>query len=1204
MDLANPGENNRDMWYTYDSMNRFIINQGILSGKRGAPGTQIIQGTGNLINYDQAGRRVSSSYDSVGTTETYTYDVNGYLQFINVDGIQRAENIYAANGQLLEKKEWRTAAELAVTDAERNNLSNPNALQISSDILYEYDGDGLSKKETYLHRNNGSVGITYGYDLAGNLSNTSTFGETNNTTTTYGYELWDDYKRSRITTDSSKTSAGYSQFIYDVNGNITQAIDAFDSRRLFYATNSKGQIVKRTETGIAEGKSYKRLQQYYYANGIGIGDAGDFGPSRTNYAKRIAESADSYKLNYIGDLGEDATDAQNDAIKAISKERKSRILKPVYSSDFDANFIPIDTNSSSPGSYTVRPGDTLQSIAANVFGDGSLWYLLADANGIDSSGKLSAGMELILPKSVNNIRNNTETFRPYDATQTLGNTSPTLPNPPDQRKCSGAAQIALIVVVAVITYYTAGLIGPSIGGVLGTAIGGFVGAYVGNAVGQELAILGGYQNEFDAEAARKAGYRGAATAALFGGPTEGVPSVSTDLAGFGQAVLTNATQSFVSSAVFQLIEDRDIDWEEARNEAKIGGIVSGINLGVSAFSARPAGSRTTGGQGAGQRAGPVKIPEFSFTNIVRNSVGSYVNNAARALVGDALFDDEKYDINSKRLRSIAINSVGTAIAGEITRRYPLDPPENASGGLFGEATPATRSFFGLEDPTSPLNLGNVGATTLGGLMGGFVGDGLDALGELIQPAATTNTANFSLASGEQVFVDESGFIPAKGVFVNQLAGGRSSSLIDEMLAFAQEKATLVNGRDIPFNLQASLDAREAFVTGGRTSQINLGPVIRRVADEPGAGVGLSDAEADTIFDSMDAFNQVGAFAFKPDPASQNKINTLRDKLSQFKLTEAQLNSAERPLGFSPTENTLARGRLLREQNASFRNFALEITDTANTLLNSSDDELSGILGNDQSLQELLFVAGIENASFADNLTDQRQQLVDGLYSLGNDYAQNILPSTLEFAINNKITLAENGSNRAAVDLVLATADRFAESGEVSFLAATLPFLPFAQLPDYETSRRIVDNASRYKLITNDVRQDLINGISLATSQATVDGAISIAGLYTKAGQVLLGGDALFSSNDAEAAKFNLLRKLGRSVKAGVNGSKNVADLAAGRLRGAVAGKVPDLSTVRLNSRADFRAASKNPQPNTVYEFDGISYRTDELGRGVSSSGQL
>ncbi|MDP2571616.1 DNA/RNA non-specific endonuclease [Vibrio penaeicida] len=44
--------------------------------------------------------------------------------------------------------------------------------------------------------------------------------------------------------------------------------------------------------------------------------------------------------------------------------------------------------------------------------------------------------------------------------------------------------------------------------------------------------------------------------------------------------------------------------------------------------------------------------------------------------------------------------------------------------------------------------------------------------------------------------------------------------------------------------------------------------------------------------------------------------------------------------------------------------------------------------------------------------------------------------------------------------------------------------------------------------------------------------------------------------------------------------------------------------VYLDSRAEFREVSKNPQPNTTYEFDEFSYRTDELGRGVSTSGQL
>lgn len=46
------------------------------------------------------------------------------------------------------------------------------------------------------------------------------------------------------------------------------------------------------------------------------------------------------------------------------------------------------------------------------------------------------------------------------------------------------------------------------------------------------------------------------------------------------------------------------------------------------------------------------------------------------------------------------------------------------------------------------------------------------------------------------------------------------------------------------------------------------------------------------------------------------------------------------------------------------------------------------------------------------------------------------------------------------------------------------------------------------------------------------------------------------------------------------------------------------TAIRLSTREEFRLASKNPQPNSVYEFDGIQYVTDDLARGVSSRGQL
>ncbi|MCP5005958.1 MAG: LysM peptidoglycan-binding domain-containing protein, partial [Planctomycetes bacterium] len=45
----------------------------------------------------------------------------------------------------------------------------------------------------------------------------------------------------------------------------------------------------------------------------------------------------------------------------------------------------------------VGGGDTLQSIASTVWGDASLWYLIADANGLNGNEDLTAGLRLSIP---------------------------------------------------------------------------------------------------------------------------------------------------------------------------------------------------------------------------------------------------------------------------------------------------------------------------------------------------------------------------------------------------------------------------------------------------------------------------------------------------------------------------------------------------------------------------------------------------------------------------------------------------------------------------------------------------------------------------------------------------------------------------------------------------------------------------------------
>jgi nucleoid-associated protein YgaU len=47
--------------------------------------------------------------------------------------------------------------------------------------------------------------------------------------------------------------------------------------------------------------------------------------------------------------------------------------------------------------YTVEAGDTLYAIAEKVYGDGSQFRAIAEANGIDTSKRLTVGQELTIP---------------------------------------------------------------------------------------------------------------------------------------------------------------------------------------------------------------------------------------------------------------------------------------------------------------------------------------------------------------------------------------------------------------------------------------------------------------------------------------------------------------------------------------------------------------------------------------------------------------------------------------------------------------------------------------------------------------------------------------------------------------------------------------------------------------------------------------
>ena len=79
--------------------------------------------------------------------------------------------------------------------------------------------------------------------------------------------------------------------------------------------------------------------------------------------------------------------------------------------------------------YTVRDGDTLQGIAASVWGDASLWYMLAEANGLSGSESLTAGSSLIVPDKVVNVHN---ARRPSRSTTRTGRSATSAQPPPSR----------------------------------------------------------------------------------------------------------------------------------------------------------------------------------------------------------------------------------------------------------------------------------------------------------------------------------------------------------------------------------------------------------------------------------------------------------------------------------------------------------------------------------------------------------------------------------------------------------------------------------------------------------------------------------------------------------------------------------------------------------------------------------------------------
>lgn len=193
-----------------------------------------------------------------------------------------------------------------------------------------------------------------------------------------------------------------------------------------------------------------------------------------------------------------------------------------------------------PGAYLVNSNDSLASIAQAVWGDSSLWYLIADANGINADPNAAltnySGQTIKIPNVTRVVHSNSTTFKPYNPADTIGDTTPKVAIPPvsnsnSNNQCKQITTIVLIAVVAItVSIVTAGTLAPvlvpALGSTLAPVAAGLVAGVAGSVVSQGLTIAAGYQKEFDWKDVATQAVTGALTAGL----AEGVGNAVKDSA--------------------------------------------------------------------------------------------------------------------------------------------------------------------------------------------------------------------------------------------------------------------------------------------------------------------------------------------------------------------------------------------------------------------------------------------------------------------------------------------------------------------------------------------------------------------------------------------------------------------------------------------------------------------------------------------------
>jgi YD repeat-containing protein len=325
---------------------------------------------------------------------------------------------------------------------------------------------------------------TWGYDANGNVLAYRTFA--NGVQKSITSNQFDAQNRTTYTDTDGQVSTRR----YDRSGRNTQMVMNQGGKTYYYNYSYFGDGRERSVAGSggASGgstSSYDANKVRVYVN-LGQGD----GQNRAETKSMVIDN-EGHILSLDHDDGKSGTHELRSYAYANGNPvgETGHGVDGTQSVELDSGSYSLvknlgsDTPTPAITSYTAHDGDSLQGIAAAVYGNPSLWFVIADANGLNPGEPIKAGTQLKIPNSIQQGQFTSETHALYNESDIVGSTLPNLksPPPPSSGGCGSIIMIIIVVVIAVVVaFFTAGAGLLLVNAVMGTAYASLAAAAAGS----------------------------------------------------------------------------------------------------------------------------------------------------------------------------------------------------------------------------------------------------------------------------------------------------------------------------------------------------------------------------------------------------------------------------------------------------------------------------------------------------------------------------------------------------------------------------------------------------------------------------------------------------------------------------------------------------------------------------------------------------